>query len=208
MKVRTEARRDAIVAEAASLFQEVGYERASMSELAKRVGGSKTTLYGYFQSKEALFVAVVRQHATQYLTEAAEGLTHDMQVSAPLRPTLVRFGERKLRVIANNNSVIDVYRMVIAESGSSDIGSLFYEVGIRNNVDKLAKLMRVAMERQELRPADPHIRALQFLSLLTAEVDMRVYQRQASPIGLPQLREIVGNAVDLFLDGAGMDKNA
>ena len=51
MKVKTEARREAIVEAAAQLFQEMGYERASMNELAKRLGGSKTTLYNYFPSK-------------------------------------------------------------------------------------------------------------------------------------------------------------
>ncbi|CAI1972516.1 Uncharacterized HTH-type transcriptional regulator yvdT [Serratia ficaria] len=77
MKVRTNARRDAIVEEAALLFQEMGYERASMNELAKRVGGSKATLYGYFSSKEELFTAVVRQHVTQHLSEAATELMNE-----------------------------------------------------------------------------------------------------------------------------------
>ncbi len=55
MKVRTKARREANVKTAAQLFQEMGYERATMNELAKRVDGSNATLYGYFLTKEALF---------------------------------------------------------------------------------------------------------------------------------------------------------
>jgi AcrR family transcriptional regulator len=74
MKVRTEARREAIVEAAALLFQEVGYERASMNELTKRLGGSKATLYGYFPSKESLFVEVVRSVATVHLSEAVAQL--------------------------------------------------------------------------------------------------------------------------------------
>ena len=67
MKVRTEARREAIVEAAATLFQEMGYERASMNELARRLGGSKATLYSYFPSKEALLVAVVKAFTTGHL---------------------------------------------------------------------------------------------------------------------------------------------
>ncbi len=60
MKVRTEARRNVILEAAVALFKELGYERTSMNELAKRLGGSKATLYGYFASKEELFRAVVK----------------------------------------------------------------------------------------------------------------------------------------------------
>ncbi|CAH5263530.1 TPA: TetR/AcrR family transcriptional regulator [Serratia marcescens] len=206
MKVRTKARRDAIVEEAALLFQEMGYERASMNELVKRIGGSKATLYRYFPSKEALFVAVVREHATQHLTEAAEGLMIDAQTFT-LEQTLMRFAERKLQVVANDNSAIAVYRMVVAESGNSDIGTLFYDAGIRESVTKLSELMAIAMERKELHLADPHLRALQFLSLLTAEVDMRVYQRQLTPLSTPQIREMVCHAVHMFLNGAAFRDN-
>ncbi|HFF8809469.1 TPA: TetR/AcrR family transcriptional regulator [Klebsiella pneumoniae] len=206
MKVRTKARSDAIVEEAALLFQEMGYERASMNELVKRVGGSKATLYRYFPSKEALFVAVVREHATLYLTEAAEGLMIDRQTFT-LEQTLVRFGERKLQVVANDNSAIAVYRMVVAEAGNSDIGTLFYDTGIRESVAKLSELMAAAMERKELHQANPKLRALQFLSLLTAEVDMRVFHRQLSPISLPQIREMVHHAVQMFLQGATFRHN-
>ena len=55
MRVRTDDRRNAILEAAIQIFREVGYERASMAMIAERVGGSKTTLYGYFPSKEELF---------------------------------------------------------------------------------------------------------------------------------------------------------
>jgi AcrR family transcriptional regulator len=44
MRVRTEEKRQEIVEIAARLFEELGYERTSMSAIAARVGGSKATL--------------------------------------------------------------------------------------------------------------------------------------------------------------------
>ncbi len=56
MKVKREARREAMLAVALDLFREVGFEAASMSQIAARVGGSKATLYNYFSSKEELLL--------------------------------------------------------------------------------------------------------------------------------------------------------
>lgn len=47
MRVRTEAKRDAIVEAASEVFLESGFEGASMAQIATLVGGSKATLYGY-----------------------------------------------------------------------------------------------------------------------------------------------------------------
>ena len=60
MKVRTEARREAILEIASQVFLEFGFERASMAEIVRRIGGSKSTIYGYYPSKEALFQAVTQ----------------------------------------------------------------------------------------------------------------------------------------------------
>ena len=62
MRVRTEAKRAAIVSAAQAAFQEAGFERASMAEIAARAETSKVTLYNYFPSKEALFVEATLEH--------------------------------------------------------------------------------------------------------------------------------------------------
>jgi len=48
------ARRADIIAEAATLFDKVGYHKASMSDLAEEVGTSKANLYHYFSSKDEI----------------------------------------------------------------------------------------------------------------------------------------------------------
>ena len=46
MRMRTEEKKQEIIRIAAELFEQLGYERTSMSAIAARVGGSKATLYG------------------------------------------------------------------------------------------------------------------------------------------------------------------
>ncbi len=68
-------KRGAVIDEAAKLFAERGYEYASLSDLARRLGITKPTLYHYFNSKAEIFM-VIRQRAVQeVMTElaAAEG---------------------------------------------------------------------------------------------------------------------------------------
>ena len=60
MRVRTEDRRQAIIDVALQVFREVGFERASMALISRRLGGSKGTLYGYFRSKEELFETTMK----------------------------------------------------------------------------------------------------------------------------------------------------
>ena len=54
-------RRQAIIKTARYYFTKEGYEAASMSAIQKSLGGSKSTLWTYFKSKEDLFFAVVEE---------------------------------------------------------------------------------------------------------------------------------------------------
>ena len=203
MKVRTAQKRESIIEAAAELFAEMGYERASMSELVKRLGGSKATIYGYFASKEALFEAVVRASATGHLLEGEQELSlSSVESGQTLESALLRFAERMLMVTQNDERALAVYRMVIAESGHSDVGRLFYESGPRQSMDALARFMAAAMESGTLRRADPEVMAHQFTALVTAEVYLRVYQREPPRLAIKQIRRMAGHAVDTFIAGA------
>ena len=203
MKVRTEARRTAIVEAATELFKEMGYERASMNELAKRFGGSKGTLYGYFPSKEELFVAVVKAVATRHLLEATQELAVEVVDGQPaLEARLKRFGERMLKVLTHDESALAVYRMVVAEAGRSDVGQLFYDAGPAAAMEAIAGLMAAAMDRGELRRSDPKVAAAHFAALVTAESDNRLYQKDPPPLTIEQIRQMVSRAVETFMCGA------
>ncbi|WP_414058446.1 TetR/AcrR family transcriptional regulator [Rouxiella chamberiensis] len=97
MRTLTEARRQAIIDTATELFQEMGYERTSMNEVARRMGGSKATLYNYFASKEALFEKVVRTYSTHLLTAAADELSSYGNGDVTFEQKLTRFGEPDAR---------------------------------------------------------------------------------------------------------------
>ena len=61
--VRTQSpeKRRSIVDAATQAFSEDGYEATNMDRIAERAGASKRTVYNYFPSKEALFLAVIEE---------------------------------------------------------------------------------------------------------------------------------------------------
>jgi len=66
-------KRAALLATAARFFAETGYDRASMSELAKACGVSKALIYHYYESKDALLFDILDTHLSELL-EAVEAI--------------------------------------------------------------------------------------------------------------------------------------
>ena len=67
---KTQATRRSIVAAAFAEFLEHGYARGTTASVAQRAGLSKVTLFRYFDSKEALFKAVVEESIVPTLSAA------------------------------------------------------------------------------------------------------------------------------------------
>ena len=61
-----ESKRDDIVAAAREMFVSDGFERASISRLAKAVGITPNTVYWYFDDKDDILVAVLMLAAYGY----------------------------------------------------------------------------------------------------------------------------------------------
>jgi AcrR family transcriptional regulator len=59
-----EAKRQTIVEKAAALIARKGFEAATMMDIAKACGASKSHLYHYFSSKEELLYAIAHEHIT------------------------------------------------------------------------------------------------------------------------------------------------
>ena len=64
-------KRAAILEAAARVFQQTGYERASMNDVAMEAGADRASVYYYFKGKHELFHAVIID-AVQHLVDSAE----------------------------------------------------------------------------------------------------------------------------------------
>lgn len=204
MRVKTEAKRDAIIKAASEVFFEAGFEGASMAAIAARVGGSKATLYGYFSSKEELFLQVTNGEAKQQFDPLLVALAKDTD---DIRLALQRFGERTLAVLCSERS-IRARRAIIAESGRSDIGKRFFDMGPKVGMTEVSRFMAQQMAKGVLRQRDPMVAACQLFSLFDAEtVNARLYGIEPQ-LSRAQIRRSVKSAVETFMGGFGSDSGA
>jgi len=85
-------RRDDILRAAGSIFEHYGFRRASLEEIAREAGISRTGLYHHFASKEEIFRATAERlhERTQHAAEAAAA------AEAPLAQRLLGILDAKL----------------------------------------------------------------------------------------------------------------
>ncbi|MDH2432457.1 TetR/AcrR family transcriptional regulator [Pokkaliibacter sp. MBI-7] len=197
MRSKSEERRQAIMATAAEVFREVGFEQASMAQIAARVGGSKTTLYNYFPSKEDLFVNIMMQAAEADMTALFGGLQLGQ---GSMEETLLRFGQRFLQLVCTDE-MLALRRLLITAAGSSDIGRQFYARGPQRGMNQLALYLQQMMEQGQLCQEDPQIAARHLKGLLESEMlelcTLRVEQLPTAQ----RIEAVAQRAVRVFLRG-------
>jgi len=221
-RVKTDARREAFLDAAQAIFQELSFESASMSAIAERVGSSKATLYRYFESKEALFLELVRRSASMHgeplmpLLQRSGGVqvgeelpVAAMQALAALDPSrdvaesLKEFGHRILTNFHTPQRMA-VRRMVIAAAVDPAVGRLFYEQGPLKGLQYLERYFAATIASGRLRDADPRVVACHFQGLLTAEVNEVGLLNVRTTLSQQEVQTIVDRAVDAFVRAYGI----
>jgi len=197
VKTKTEAKRQAILKAAADIFRDVGFERASMSEIQARFGGSKATLYNYFPSKEKLFFEVMYQAKELELGAITAALNPD---SGDLKQELLHFGQRLVPALYSPDAIA-IRRLAIAELGHSNIGKVVFEGSMVPIEKQVADFLRKAMKRGMLRTTDPKIAAVHLLSLLESELLQRVLLGVIDSVKPEAAKGAVRRAVEVFLSG-------
>lgn len=158
-------RRTAILNCADEVFLEKGFQGASMSLIAARLGGSKGTLYNYFSSKEELFLASVTRHCAK-LRELMSKIA-DEHKSVPL--TLYSVGRNYLEVVFSED-VVRKFRMIVGEATRTpELGQAFFETTSGRGAKILADYLD-AVREEGLLDFDNSTRAARhFMSLCDSQ---------------------------------------
>ncbi|GAA4499855.1 TetR/AcrR family transcriptional regulator [Pseudaeromonas paramecii] len=197
MRVKSEAKRQAILEVAREAFTRQGFETTSMSAIASAVGGSKATLYNHFSSKEALFEAVMLEFGRRMrIAEAFE----ELDATAALPTQLQRLGKYYLCFMLHPE-VMALRTVVLHEAARSQVGRRFYALG----PEKGWKLFSQFLSSHQARLAfdDPWICAMHFKGLLEAEL-IEPCSLGARPMPADdELDRVVSRAVRVFLAAYG-----
>ncbi len=189
------ARRKAFVDAAREAFFANGYAGTTMSSISSTVGGSKTTLWTYFPSKEALFAAVVDDIVEHY------GRVQDVDLpdSDDLRGVLLAFVHALMNTILSE-PIIALHRLVLAEANRfPHLAETFYERGPRRGKARLSEFIGRAMVRGQIRSGDPMSATLQLAGMCQAGCFQSALFNLDEPRGQAVLESEVADAVDSFL---------
>ena len=166
-----------IIAAALSLFAEKGFAGARMEEIARRAGISKGTLYLYFETKEDMFRAVVREVVVPNIEGVEKAvLAADLPFATMVRTLLPRFAEMVTAV-----PVGAVAKIVIGESRNfPELARVWHDEVIFKAIGLLAGVIERAQARSELMPGDPRTHAFSIMGPMLMGV---LWRETFTPIG-------------------------
>jgi AcrR family transcriptional regulator len=189
------AKRRQIMDGAWTVFMSDGFDGASMNEIARAAGVSKGTLYVYFDSKEQLFEALIREFRTQQ----AERVCIFPQDARDLGELLHGFGYRLVEMMTRPDNLAHL-RVVIAAAGKFPrLGQAFYEAGPCHGIRKLAEKLRDYVAAGALEITDVERAAQQFLDLCKSGVFNPVLFRVVETVSSEDIEKSVKSAVEVFL---------
>ena len=149
---RKEARPSELTAAALDLFVEKGYAATRLEEVAARAGVSKGTLYLYFDSKEALFKAVVREGLVPLIEE---GETLVAQSNAPADELFQAIVSRWWEAVGDS-PIGGIPKLIFAEARNfPEIARFYADEVIERGKRLFIAVFQRGIDSGEFRPFDP-----------------------------------------------------
>jgi AcrR family transcriptional regulator len=189
---KKEETRGSIINSAITLFNEKGYHKTSMDEIAEKVDVSKATLYNYFPDKGAILVAYFQSIIAEYGQEIKTSHKANQEIEARLIHVL----DFKNRFLRNDMELTANYLRYRLQT-------LFDRVPLDNpersgleNV--ILELITEAQEKREIRSDIPALVMARTFLLLTVNYFLSSLYIE-DPIEKENLKD---QLLRLFLDGA------
>ena len=176
---------------AAELFAEQGFSRTSIAELAAHCRASKSWIYHYFPSKEAILYEILRDHMALLLRTAEAEVAAQRAPAAQLRALLSSFMGIYVRAKAK-------HVVLLAELGSLPAAQ---QEEIRGLERRVVDLVAGVVARLDAPPSGERRPAVPVTMMLFGMINWTyTWYRPEGPIKPEQLADM---ATDLFLNGLG-----
>lgn len=155
---RKEARPAEIVAAGILEFEEHGFHDANLTRIARQAGISKGTIYLYFPSKEALFLAAIEEHITSVMGESEAEM---MRVEGTTREHLTNLLKNMYARFVHGEAQA-LFRILLTEGDRMpDVIREYHAMTIQRGSTLLKKILARGVERGEVRSGPvlttPHV---------------------------------------------------
>ena len=196
--------RGAITSAAADQFLEKGFLGASMDEIAAVAGVSKQTVYAHFESKEALFLAMVHGLTGGAADEFREQ-RDDPSGDEPIEEFLLDFASLQLRIVMTPR-LMQLRRLVIGEVGRFPaLGKALHDKGPGHSIGRLSRAFAIYRDKDVLAIEDVREAASYFNWLIMGgPVNDAMLLGDSAILGKVAIARQAREAVRIFLAAYGM----
>jgi TetR/AcrR family transcriptional repressor of mexJK operon len=192
----TQERRQEIVAQAARLFMEHGYEALTIDQIVAEIGGSKRTIYAKFGGKAGLFETVIRE----YCAGVQRDILAELDPEAPIEPQLIAIGMNFLETILDPQ-ILELHRLMVSAGRSFPKAcGMFYRVGPDSAYELVASWIRAQQAAGRIGHGDSKLLATLYLDMLTGRLQLAALVASRTP-SRGEIKETAVTAARIFLRG-------
>jgi AcrR family transcriptional regulator len=188
------SKRRQILDGARKVFMNLGFDGASMNEIARSAGVSKGTLYVYFTDKSRLFEAMVEEEALE-----KSKIAYNLDPARDVETTLREFGRNYIGGMCRPGGGSSIRTVMAIAERMPDVGRRFYENVLAKSINSLAEYLKAHVRPGDLAIDDCQLAAAQFMQMCQATLFLPfVFQAEPAP-SAERIARVVDSATLLFL---------
>ena len=188
------SKRRQILDGARKVFMDLGFDGASMGEIARAAQVSKGTLYVYFADKCALFEAILEQEALQHGQVA-----FNFDPARDVETTLKDFGRAYNRLLCRPGGGSAIRTVMAIAERMPDVGRRYYVRVLDKTINGLSDYLKAQVASGDLAIDDCDLAASQFMELCKASLFLPFVFQAAPAPSEERMSEVVDSATRMFL---------
>jgi AcrR family transcriptional regulator len=188
------SKRRQILVGARKVFMDLGFDAASMNEIARSAGVSKGTLYVYFADKNRLFEAIIEDEA---LEQGKVAFNFDS--SRDPETTLAEFGRAYVALLCRPGGGSWIRTVMAIAERMPEVGRRYYANVLEKLNNRLADYLQAHVATGDLAIDDCGLAAAQFMEVCKASLFLPFVFQAAPAPSAERIAEVVDSATRMFL---------
>lgn len=189
-------KRERIIAAAAELFYERGYEHSTLDAVAERLGVTKPFIYAHFKSKAELLAEICGRG----ISSAAAAMEAALDLDASAKDRLLVFCRGFVSAVLKNQKPIAIFTREEKNLLPGDLKRIALK---RRTFDRrLSELLAEGAAKGEFTVADPDLAALAIGGMVSWAY---VWYRPNGRLGVEAIAEEMGRLILLMVGGRPVD---
>lgn len=194
------SKRRQILEGARHVFMDLGFDGASMGEIARAAAVSKGTLYVYFTDKSRLFEAIVEQEVHEQ-----SKVVFEFDWRKDTETTLRNFGKAYIELLCRPRGGSALRTVMAVAERMPDVGRRFYDQVVAHTQRRLSSYLGGKAKSKQLSIDDCELAAAQFMQLCQATLFLP-YIFQVKPVpSSGQIMWAVDSATRMFMAAYGCE---